>query len=71
MTLEMAIEEAEQLLADAAESTIRMVLIGWTIGRAMTPPKDGEKAMPAGNITKVQEIAVQTVSLPADGIGAL
>jgi hypothetical protein len=71
MTLEMAIEEAEQLLADAAESTIRMVLIGWTIGRATTPPKDGERTTHVGDITKVKEIAVQTVRLPAGGIGAL
>ena len=71
MTLERAIEEAEQLLADAAENTIRMVLIGWTIGRATTPPKDGERTTPVGDITKVQEIAVQTVRLPADGIGAV
>jgi glycerate kinase len=71
MTLEMAIEEAEQLLADAAESTIRMVLIGWTIGRATTPPKDGEKTTTVENITKVQEIAVQTVRMPTDVVGAL
>jgi len=33
MTLERAIEEAEGLLADAAEGMMRMVLVGWTIGR--------------------------------------
>jgi len=71
MTLEMAIEEAEQLLTDAAESTIRMVLIGWTIGRASTPPKDGQDSTTGSYITKVEEIAVQTVRPSADGVEAL
>lgn len=71
MTLEMAIEEAEQLLADAAESTIRMVLIGWTIGRASTPPKECNGSPPVVNVTKVQEIAVQTVKLSVDSSGSL
>lgn len=58
MTLEMAIEEAEQLLTDAAESTIRMVLIGWTIGRASTPPKEERKEILAvPDVTKVQVVA--------------
>lgn len=42
-TLENAIEEAERLLANAAESTIRMILIGWIIGRAIATPKRGRK----------------------------
>jgi glycerate kinase len=56
MTLEVAIEEAEQMLADAAESAIRMVLIGWTIGRASLPPRMDETP---GVIyaSKVQKIA--------------
>lgn len=66
MTLEMAIEEAEQLLADAAESTIRMVLIGWTIGRASSPPRTNNETLSVVNVTKVREIAVQAVQLPAD-----
>ena len=45
-----------------------MILIGWIIGRAVTPPRDGEKTTSVEKITKVQEIAVQTVRLPADGI---
>lgn len=43
MTLEMAIEEAEQLLADAAEGVIRMVLVGWTLGRAASLPAMNKK----------------------------
>jgi len=56
MTLEMAIEEAEQMLADAAESTIRMVLIGWTIGRASLPLTNDE-TLGVMHVSKVQEIA--------------
>jgi glycerate kinase len=70
MTLDMAMEEAEQLLTDAAEGTIRMVLIGWTIGRASSPPKYEEH--PTGNyITKIEEIAVQTTRLSVDGVRTL
>jgi len=62
-TLEKAIEQAEKLLADAAESTIRMVLIGWTIGRATTPPKEEEgKTLAVTNVTKVH--AVSAVKVP-------
>jgi glycerate kinase len=68
MTLEMAIEGAEQLLADAAESTIRMVLIGWTIGRASSPSKDSKETTADRYVTKVEKIAVRTVGLAADGI---
>jgi glycerate kinase len=56
MTLEMAIEEAEQILADAAESTIRVVLIGWTIGRASLPSRNDE-TLGVMHVSKVQEIA--------------
>jgi glycerate kinase len=56
MTLEVAIEEAEQMLADAAESTIRMVLIGWTIGRASLLPRNDETPG-AMYVSKVQKIA--------------
>jgi glycerate kinase len=56
MTLEMAIEEAEQMLADAAESTIRVVLIGCTIGRASLPSRNDE-TLGVMHVSKVQEIA--------------
>lgn len=54
MTLEMAVEEAEGLLIDAAESTIRMVLIGWTIGRASKPPKKENETTAATDLTEIQ-----------------
>lgn len=57
MTLEMAIEEAEQLLADAAESTIRMVLIGWTIGRASAPFTKEQGLMTKNDVSEVHVIA--------------
>ena len=56
MTLEVAIEEAEQMLADAAESAIRMVLIGWTIGRASLAPRQDETPVVI-YVSKVQKIA--------------
>ena len=56
MTLEVAIEEAEQMLADAAESAIRMVLIGWTIGRASLAPRMDETPVVI-YVSKVQKIA--------------
>lgn len=70
MTLEMAIHEAERLLADAAESTIRMVLIGWTIGRAKTPPKEVVEASPVKNVTKVQKIEVKAVKPAGESVEA-
>jgi hypothetical protein len=47
MRLERAIEEAEGLLADAAEGMIRMVLIRRTIGRGL-----GRLASPLKKNTK-------------------
>ena len=62
MTLETAIEEAEQLLADAAESVIRMVLVGWTLGRATSLPAMNKDETPGAIcVTKVQQIAGSTV----------
>jgi glycerate kinase len=56
MTLEVAIGEAEQMLTDAAESTIRMVLIGWTIGRESL--LSGNDETPGVMyVSKVQKIA--------------
>ena len=57
MTLESAIEEAEQLLADAAESAIRMVLIGWTMGRASLVSRSDDEMLGLTYATKVREIA--------------
>lgn len=68
MTLAMAIEAAERLLADAAESTIRTILIGWTIGRSsMLHEKIDETSSTIGT-TKVQEITTTAVQLSADSI---
>lgn len=42
MPLECAIEQASRLLADAAESMMRMVMIGWNVCRSVNP--SGEPA---------------------------
>lgn len=68
MILAMAIEEAERLLADAAESTIRMVLIGWTIGRSSMLPEEVDKPSSSARMTKVQEITTTAVQLSADSV---
>jgi hypothetical protein len=61
MSLETAIKEAEQLLADAAESVIRMVLVGWTLGRAASLPAMNKDETPGAiHVTKVQEMARST-----------
>lgn len=68
MTLDMAIAEAERLLMDAAESTIRMVLIGWTIGRSSMLPEKADEAFSSTSVTKIQEINTTAVQLTADTV---
>lgn len=41
--LQTAIREAERLLIDCAESTTRMVMVGWQLKRAMAPVAQGAK----------------------------